>query len=733
MVQLGNNLPLRTKIILFGLSGLILLSIGFIIFLNSAIQKTDQTLLEERLALAVVISSQIDVNIHLLELIFLQGVESRIERSSPSNSINIPISELEKLHDQLITAVNQVVWINHQDKKLVSYPPDLISTIQFNESELANRVTLHPASQIFLIHLQNPSSSYIGVPILDSNEQELGVILAEISSQKIFNSVQNDLLLNRSDIVIDIVSSGGVIVQSTKPDRYLKVLKVPENIAELIKGGNSAIEVCSDCQNRTQGDFIEIQKAVISPLTHASWGVIISESHQNPIEKFQSPLGKLLIYGLVVLILILLLATFLSASLLTPIGELSYHISRIANRNFNDQINFARRDELGLLAQSIDAMRSNIKQDVDEIAAINVGLDADVAKAQLEISELSSDFQVVIDSLTDDLVIVDQNFRIQQANASVRTKHGGQKDVVGQLCWEINHAEIPCIDTNCECPVQHVFNTGLPSRVIHVHQNTNKKDRYVEVIASPVKNTHGNIRGVVELIRDISEERWKDDQRKKLIRKVVCAQEDERQRIARDLHDEIGQSITAIIMRCGALEQSVKENQELLSSLSTIRVTASATMQNLRSIMLDLQPDLLDELGLSMAIRALINDRLTPVGIECQLEINGLKTRLPHLIEITTYRVIQEAITNILKHSKATQAMITLNLNSETLNISITDNGLGFDQSQNCYPKDTNGLGLRSMIERIGVLNGDLEIETSHDAGTHIIANIPLETQDEPN
>jgi len=709
----GNSIPLRTKIILFGLSGLILLSSGFIIFLNSAILKTDQTLLEERLALAVVMSSQLDVNIHFLEQIFLQGVEPLTESSFPSKNLDIPISELEKLHDQLKTAVNQVVWINHKDNTHVSYPPDLISEFPITESDLVNRFTLDHASQIFLIHLQNSTSSYIGVPVLDSNEQELGVILAKIASRKIFDRVQNDLLLDRRDIVIDIVSEEGVIVLSTNPDRHLKILTHPENIAELIGDGKSAIEECSDCKNQTLGEFVEIQKAVISPLTHASWAVIISESHQSTIGQLQSPLGRLLIYSLVVLILIILLSIFLSASLLTPIGELSYHINRMANHKFDDQIEFARQDELGLLAQSIDEMRSNIKQDV--------------TKAHLEIEELSSDLQVVIDSLADDLVIIDQNFCILLANASVIAKYESHKEVVGQFCWEINHSGIPCVETKCECPVQQVFETGIPSRVIHVHHNGNKKSRYVEIIASPVKNANGEIRGAVELIRDISKERWKDDQRKKLLRKVISAQEEERERIARDLHDEIGQAITAIIMRCGALEQSVNGDEKIQNSLGTIRSTASATMQNLRSIMLDLRPDVLDELGLSMAIRALIKERLTPVGIDCTFETNGLKTRLSPLIEITTYRVIQEAITNILKHSQATQATIDLCLKSNYLTISIADNGMGFDQAHTCDYVGMNGLGLRSMIERINILNGDLEIETAYNAGTQIFVNIPLE------
>jgi len=719
MVQWGNNLPLRTKLSLFGVSSVIFLSVGFVYFLNSAIQKTNQSILEERLVLAVVLANQLDLNIHYLEQTFSLGVESLLNNSETSDPVDFSTSDLREFYSLINTNVNQVIWINLLTESFQSYPNIQTSQFQITEVELANRLTIHPTSQLFVIHSLDSASTYIGVPIQDSNNQEFGVILGRISSKKLFNKIQEDLLINRTDIIVDIVDNDGTIILSTDSDRYLKTIGVEMIIIDILDRGKPVIEICANCKNVIQGDEIEIPKIVFAPLTHANGGVIISASHSNTIGDFQTPLINLFLYSLVVLIIILLLAVIFSASLLSPIKDLSRSVDRIANQNIDHQIGFSRQDEFGMLARSIDQMRSTIKKDLSD--------------AQHEINLLSNDLQVVIDSLADDMVIIDRDFRVQLANASVVEKYGGKKPIEGQLCWNINHGGVECNDTGCECPVRQVYRDGLPSRVIHIHPNGNKKPRYVEIVASPIRNKVGEIRGAVELIRDVSEEKWKDNQRKKLFRKVIRAQEEERERIARDLHDEIGQSITAIIMRCGALEQSFNCSEELRNSLGNIRSTASATMQNLRSIMLDLRPDVLDELGLSMAIRALIKERLTSAGIYCQFETNGLKTRLSPLIEITTYRVIQEAITNILKHSQATQATINLCLKPNFLIISIADNGLGFDHTHTGNYVGMEGLGLRSMIERITILNGDLEIETALNAGTHIIVNIPLEEHYETN
>ncbi|MBL6983031.1 MAG: HAMP domain-containing protein [Anaerolineales bacterium] len=721
VVRGWNNLLLRTKILIFGLSGMIILSVGFVLILNSAIQKTNQTILDERLALAVVLSNQLDVNIHFFEQTFLQGIETLLDTSTSTTSVDFTISGIKEYYRILESDFSQVIWVNNFDNSLIEYPTVLSSNLSISDTDMTNRVSLHASSRMFVIHPQNSSSLYIGIPILDSSELENGVLLAKIPSQKFFNKIQDDLLKNREDINVDIVDIEGSIILTTNPDRYLKTIRTPGNISELINSGMSSIEACVDCQNSAEGDYIEINQMVFSPLSHANWGIIISEQDANSFGKFQTPLGQLLIYSLVVFIIIILLAAFFATSLISPLGDLSRNVNRIANQNLDDQIAFSRNDELGLLAQSIDQMRSSIK--------------SDLSKAQHEIDTLASDLQVVIDSLADDMVIIDRDFRVQLANASARENYLGEVPIIGQLCWNISHAGIPCEETGCECPVRQVFKNGVPSRVIHVHSNSKKNSRFVEIIASPIKNASGEIRGAVELIRDVSDEKWKEEQRKRLLKKVISAQEEERERIARDLHDEIGQAITAIIMRCGALEQSSNGDKKIKNNLGKIRSTASATMQNLRSIMLDLRPDLLHELGLKMAIRALIKERLIPAGIDCSFESTRLNSRFSPLIEITSYRVIQEAITNILKHSQASEATISLCLNSDSLFISIADNGLGFDQAQTYDQADTNGMGmgLRSMIERISILNGDLEINSAPNAGTHIIANIPMEKHHEPN
>ena len=213
---------------------------------------------------------------------------------------------------------------------------------------------------------------------------------------------------------------------------------------------------------------------------------------------------------------------------------------------------------------------------------------------------------------------------------------------------------------------------------------------------------------------------------RQLLGKVLTAQEEERTRLARELHDTIGQSLTAIIMTTAAIEKNLPPDfARGKEQLSNVRGVAKQALQDLRNLIFDLRPDILDDLGLALAVRNQAQNYLESAGIRVRFRM-AINDQLPPEVEITVFRVVQEAITNILRHSQATGVLISLTKKENRLIVRVEDNGTGFDPSivTNRQPQTW---GLDGMKERINLLGGKFYIGARPGSGTLVLAEVPLD------
>jgi two-component system sensor histidine kinase UhpB len=214
---------------------------------------------------------------------------------------------------------------------------------------------------------------------------------------------------------------------------------------------------------------------------------------------------------------------------------------------------------------------------------------------------------------------------------------------------------------------------------------------------------------------------------KQLLGKVLTAQEEERTRLARELHDTIGQSLTAIIMTTASVEKyfpvGAARGKE---KLAKARGIAAQALRDLRNVISDLRPEALDDLGLVLALRSQAKEHLESTGVQVRLKATGLERRLPPEVEIVIFRVVQEAITNIARHAQAAEANIMLTKKNTRLIVRVEDDGVGFDADQmmNGYRQ---AWGLRGMEERITLLGGKLYVSSKPGGGTLVLAEVPLE------
>jgi signal transduction histidine kinase len=218
---------------------------------------------------------------------------------------------------------------------------------------------------------------------------------------------------------------------------------------------------------------------------------------------------------------------------------------------------------------------------------------------------------------------------------------------------------------------------------------------------------------------------------RKLARQNLVAEEEERRRIARELHDETSQSLSGIALQLEALiEMSAKSGNQDAQFIAGLKKVQSLTVQvhkEVNRVMSNLHPSVLDTLGLVAAVRQHVKNSLQPLNINVTVEVKGTEMRFPPDVEAALFRVFQGSIGNIAEHSKAKNASIVLVYQPNEFSLSISDDGQGFDVSKITDVEESGrGRGLFSMRERIGFLGGTSGIESKIGAGATVWAKIPI-------
>ncbi len=250
---------------------------------------------------------------------------------------------------------------------------------------------------------------------------------------------------------------------------------------------------------------------------------------------------------------------------------------------------------------------------------------------------------------------------------------------------------------------------------------------YLEPTLTRVSDSQGNL-AIQVLLRDITEEQHRQAGLKAYAAYVLSAQEEERQRISRELHDE---TIQALVLLCRQLDSVKSRNVALPSSvvdgLREARKTAEEVVRGLRDFAKILRPPLLDDLGMVISIRRLLVDLTERTKTKSQLKIVGEDRRLLPDTELGIFRIAQEALWNVEQHSRATHVTVTIAFTEDEVRLDVLDNGVGFTVPP--VPGDfiaSGQLGLIGMQERAELLSGKLEIKSSPKKGTRVTASIPL-------
>jgi len=252
--------------------------------------------------------------------------------------------------------------------------------------------------------------------------------------------------------------------------------------------------------------------------------------------------------------------------------------------------------------------------------------------------------------------------------------------------------------------------------------------KWLYFTAAPLKDSEGRLIGAVETLQDITETKKAEEQIKLLSRQIIDIQERERESLSREIHDNIGQLLSALKMGLSRINKKMPDELSTIKDqLSDLAYLVNKTIKEIRGLSHALHPPLIKDLGLISALEELCQEFKSYSEIKIKWNFEQIQKPLQSITNITIYRLFQEGLNNILKHSRATEAYLTLTSSENTINVIIEDNGVGFLVEDILSPLQTKSLGLISMRERLALIGGELKIISGPAKGTKLIARLEKE------
>ncbi len=262
----------------------------------------------------------------------------------------------------------------------------------------------------------------------------------------------------------------------------------------------------------------------------------------------------------------------------------------------------------------------------------------------------------------------------------------------------------------------------------HLGQALDRMRQSLQALVARVERANLELEGrVEERTRDLNQAnaalRERELARGELLRKVITAQEDERKRVARELHDETTQALAALLMRVDQAAEAVRAGRT--PELDELRTLANRALADVHRLILDLRPSVLDDLGLASAVQWYAERTLAARGVAVRCEFGELPTLTPEL-ETALFRICQEAISNVSRHAQASHVLVELRAEGAWLCVDVEDDGVGFDQAATAQREGRPHWGLLGIQERAVLLGGRARVDSSPGAGTRLEVRIPL-------
>jgi PAS domain S-box-containing protein len=437
-----------------------------------------------------------------------------------------------------------------------------------------------------------------------------------------------------------------------------------------------------------------------------SYAALEKEIIKNKQQVLSIGFGATIIGGIVAY----LLAAFISS----PIKRITDAIEHVAKGDLNMRLTIKRDDEIGSLADAFNNMTEDLRK-----------------------TTISKDYvDNIISSMNDTLVVVDPDTKIVSVNRATCELLGYKED------------ELIGSDINLIVPQIEIFRDQkllkLPGEVPVENRElyyVTKSGKHIPMLfsAAVLKNKEGGIDGSVGIARDVTELKQaekalqKSEQQLHLLSsQLIKTQEIERRRVSRELHDELGQALMVFKIKLRYIREKLGIHQAALkANCDEVISIINDTTQNVRQLSRALSPAILEDLGLSAALRWLVNISTEHTDIKSSLDMEELVDLFSQEAQITIYRIIQESLTNVVKHAQARHVSVAIIKHDDKVEFRVEDDGKGFDVKEVLSrAPHKKGLGLVAMYERTRMLGGSLNVWSQRGSGTKITFTVPIDYGD---
>jgi PAS domain S-box-containing protein len=336
-------------------------------------------------------------------------------------------------------------------------------------------------------------------------------------------------------------------------------------------------------------------------------------------------------------------------------------------------------------------------------------------------------FRLLVDGVRDyAFYMLDRAGRVESWNAGAERLEGYSADeIIGQ---HVSRFYLP-EEARQGGPARTLERAATEGRAVEEGWRLRKDGSqfWAEGLTTAVRDPEGRFVGYSVVTHDVTERRRHAEVRARLLEQVTAAQEEEQRRLARELHDETGQSLTSLLVGLRTLAEA-PSLAAVREQVAELRRVAARTLDEVRRLARGLRPGVLDELGLVPAVDQLATDHTQMHSIAVEVSAVGFSLeRLPPAVETALYRIIQEALTNAAKHSGARTANVVLQRRREMVQAIVSDDGCGFDVEGTLRtPAARAHLGLHGMRERAALLDGTVTIESTPGEGTTIYVRVPV-------
>ena len=440
--------------------------------------------------------------------------------------------------------------------------------------------------------------------------------------------------------------------------------------------------------------------------------VRLGYSHMAIEKEIANARKQIFIIGLVTTIIGGVVAYLLASLISSPIKRITDATEKVANGDLITRLTIKRNDEIGVLANSFNKMTEDLRR-----------------------TTISKDyFDNIIGSMNDTLVVVDPGRKIRSVNKATCKLLGYKEDeligrdirlivpqketVFGGTGFKMLFGEATIINQE----VDYITKTGKPIPMLFS--------------AALLENNAGGIEGTVGIARDITERKKAEEALRQserelhfLSSQLLTAQEKERRRLSGELHDELGQALMVLKLKVRSIQRALGTGQASLNEeCDEVIGYINEVTENVRRLSRDLSPVILEDLGLSAAIRWLVEASTKHYTIESSLDMTEMDDLFSYESQITVYRIVQECLTNIAKHAQATHVSIVIRRQDHRVLFRVEDDGKGFDVKE-AFDRDPakKGLGLAAMYERARILGGSLNIWSQKGTGTRITFSVSLD------